>query len=167
MSETSDYPRYLQCQNRPKLSQESFSDDSRFYRGFCRDDVDEDGLLKVETLQAPDLSCNWADHSEPADVRYRERGEPTDGCYSFSLRDVRHDNLANAVHDPLCDCPVENYSHCELRTLKSDEDITYEPEKRRKHSKSATQKKRRLNWRINLRNALVVELKPTDSTDSV
>lgn len=31
------------------------------------------------------------------------------------VSDVCHENFAVPVHDPLCGCDVENYSHCEIR----------------------------------------------------
>lgn len=117
--------------------------------------------LKLETLQAPDLSCNSADYSEPKDVRYRENGLPTDGCYSFSLVTVRFDSMANAVHAPLCDEDPENYSHVELRSLRDGEAITFEPEANRTRSKSKGAKRRRLAWRVNLRNMLRFEVNAT------
>ncbi len=131
-----------------------------FYRGFSADDRDEDGLIKVETIQAPDLSCNFADLSQPADVRIRENGLQTDGCYRFSLATVRYECLANAVHAPLCGGEAENYSHCELRSLFTGESAEFEPIAKRERPKSKSHKRKRLGWRINLRNNIEIILQP-------
>jgi len=148
----------LRCSNRQPLPAASFDQDSVFYRGFTAGDLDDEGRIKVETLQSPDMSCNIGDLSEPADVRYRDNASVTDGCYQFAIDAVRFDGLANAVHDPLCGCEKENYSHCELRSLAVGEPVDFEPPAKRKRSSSKTEKKRRLAWRLNLRNSLAVVL---------
>lgn len=161
MSETSSYTDSLRCNGRTKLPAGCFVDVSRFYRGYCLDDLEEDGSVKLETIQAPDLSCNSADWSTPHDVKFRLNGLTTDGCYSFSLVDVRFDNLANAVHAPLCDEEPENYSHVELRSLFDGEAVTFEPDAKRDRPKSKGAKKRRIAWRENLRLKLQIEVDAT------
>lgn len=158
MSETSNYPDSLRCNGRTKLPAGCFVDASRFYRGFCLGDLEDDGSIKLETIQAPDLSCNSANLSAPLDVRFRLNGLMTDGCYSFSLVDVRFDNLANAVHAPICNEEPENYSHVELRSLRDGEAVTFEPEAKRDRPKSKSAKKRRIAWRENLRLKLQIVL---------
>lgn len=157
---TSNYPDHLLCKDRQKLDVSEFDSGSKFYRGFSKNDLDEDGEIKTETLQAPDLSCNWERFSEPEDVRYRENGSLEDGCFQFGIAEVRFQNMANPVHDPLCSGEVENYSHCELRSLKNGEGFSFEPPKKRNRSSGKIAKKRRFEWRSNLRIKLTIVLQP-------
>ena len=111
-----------------------------------------DGKLKTDSIRLPDWSCNWDRFSAPEDVRLRERGLATDGCLSISVEDIRYREYATAVHDPLCDREVENYSHCEVRTVQEGSDIHLEPPQNgKKRGKEV-----RLAWRRHIRNQLQV-----------
>ena len=158
MSETSNYPESLLCNGRAPIAAGSFGPESLFFRGFARGDLDGEGLIRVETLQSPALSCNTSLFSKPTDVRFRVNSTAGDGCYQFGIEAVRFNGMANAVHDPLCDCDRENYSHCELRSLRQGEAVTFEPPRGRKRGKGRQVKERRLAWRLNLRNSLVIVL---------
>lgn len=111
-----------------------------------------DGRLKTDSIRLPDWSCNWDRFSDPKDVRVRERGLATDGCLSISVGDVRYRGYATAVHDPLCDREIENYSHCEVRTVQEGDDVhTEPPENGKKRGKEI-----RLAWRRHVRNKLQI-----------
>lgn len=114
-----------------------------------------DGKLKTDSIRLPDWSCNWDRFSAPQDVRVRERGLDTDGCLAISIENIRFRGYATAVHDPQCDREIENYSHCEVRTVQEGDDVHSEPPKNgRKRGKED-----RLAWRRHVRNKLQVLIK--------
>lgn len=145
----------MECGNRPKLSVDEIAE-GVFYRGFTSDDIDEDGRIKTETLRFPDISCNSGLFSEPQDVRLRANGRETDGCFAFSIDEVRFEAIANAVHDPVCNSErdPDNYSHCELRRLKDGETFADEPAK---HNRLKS-KEKKLAWRSNMGRRLTIVL---------
>jgi hypothetical protein len=125
------------------------------YLGYRLANIDaKDGQVTTATLRLPDLSCNWGRFSLPEDVKVRERGLPTDGCMSISVEDVRYQDYATTVHDPICGSPIENYSHCELRTVQEGSDTSVEPPQ----NGSKRAKKDRLAWRRHVRNRLKIEI---------
>ena len=79
--------------------------------------LDDERKLKTEAIRLPDWSCNWSKYSKPEDVRVRENGQPTDGCLSITVEDVRYNDFATVVHDPLCKVKRENYSHFPLEQV--------------------------------------------------
>jgi hypothetical protein len=152
----------LRIRGRPKLSVSAFQADDRLYHGFDVDDIDPDTeRLKVASIRFPDFSCNWSRFSEPGDVRLRPNAEVTDGCYSITVQASRYQKFANPVHDPIVEGTYENYSHVEVRELRSEEGFDFEPPKGRKN-KSATRKHMRLEYRQHLVNQLAIEI-PIDT----
>lgn len=158
MSESTEfeYPSRLLCKDRHKLDISEFTIEDRLYASFRMSDVDDQNVIKTEFIRMPDFSCNWARFSEGGDVRFRENGKATDGCLSFSVEDVRFENFATAVHDPICNANPENYAHCEVRSVVSG-NVLHEPPRHQKKSKSKTSKRLRHAWRRNLRNRLRIE----------
>src|SRR4051794_16161405 len=110
----------LAIKGRPKLTPSDFALTDRLFVGFDADDI-ERGRLKLAHVRYPDFSCNWSQFSLPGDVRYRVNGQPDDGCYSFSVKTARYDNMATPVHDPITDGGQENYAHVEVRELRDGE----------------------------------------------
>ncbi|MGO9613840.1 MAG: hypothetical protein ACLPX5_12495 [Dissulfurispiraceae bacterium] len=151
---SSKYPAHLRINGREKLSTGSFHCQDKLYRSFDSDDVDEDGRIKLDRIQSNDISCNWSKFSYPSDVRFRENGKLTDGCYSFTVMVSRYEHMATPVHDPLDDKKFPNYSHVEIRRLRKEEDIYFEPPKGRKPGSKSD----RVRYRANLRNHLVIEI---------
>ena len=140
----------LACNGRPLLAPTEFQEDDLLYRSFSDDDLDDHGKLDANSISMPDLSCNWGRFSVPADVRLRVGASSKHGCYSIQVADVRYRSFANAIHDPLCCCELENYSHVEVRTLEEGESFVSIPPKARKKSKSKAGKALRAEWRANL-----------------
>ena len=131
---------------------------SDFYRGFCIADLDVDGKVRTETTRLPDCSCNAKRFSEPEDVRLRVGGRPTDGCYAMTTADIRFENFATPVHDPICEERPENYSHCELRCVPNGAAVDEEPPRNQPKAKNKTARARRLAWRTNLGKRLQIVL---------
>jgi hypothetical protein len=154
------YPQNLKINGRKKLSTQEFIESDKLYHGFDLSDIDDDGLIGLNTIRFPDFSCNWGRFSFPKDIRYRVNGKMTDGCYSFTVVAARYKNIATPVHDPIDDKKNPNYSHVEVRELFDGEDIFFEPPKNRK-ARSATGKSQRLEYRFNLRNNLAIEIEAT------
>lgn len=152
-------PERLKINNRP-LDQD-FTPDCLLYRGYVTKDWDFDqDSIKLETLRFPDLSCNWNRYSEPADVRYRMNGASTDGCYSISVSVASYEDMARPVHDPIDDDPeFENYSHVEVRVVKSSLQEGTSLPRKKKFSKS-----RKMKYRQHIVNNLIVEIE-AESTD--
>lgn len=144
----SKHPNHLCINGRKKLSSSSFATDHRLYRSFDESDLDDLRKLKYESIPFPDLSCNWSLFSKPEDVRFRENGKPTDGCYSFTVKVARYKNTATPVHNPRYDKTYPNYAHVEVRELFQDENILFEPPTGRK----------RKEWRLNLSFNHLIEL---------
>lgn len=153
----------LSCDGRQSLAGGDFLDDEKLYRGFSADEL-VDGKLPVEAMRFPDMSCNWSRFACPCDVRLRLKGgrPVNDGCFSFTISDARFGNYVVVVHDPMCGGQTsenhvgENYSHCEVRELREDDSEGFVPPRNRK----IKGKQRRLEWRVNLKEKLAIELLP-------
>lgn len=145
----------LRINGREKLPPTAYDPDDRLYRGYSIDDLDDLDQINANSLRLPDLSCNWDRYSEPEDVRLRRFGQPTDGCYAFSVETARFDRIATPVHDPLNDAPYENYAHTEIRELLPGEPLDTEPPKQRKMKKW---KARRAKWRRHVVQNLMMEI---------
>jgi hypothetical protein len=130
-----------------------FLAEEKLYRGFKRNELNEQSILMADVIHFPDFSCNWSRYSTPDDIRKREGGRPTDGCFSFTVETARYQKIATTCHDPL----DNNYSHTEVRQLLPDEDVSIEPPKARK-LKQGWAKRKRLEFRQNLANNLTIEL---------
>ena len=150
------YPPNLRINGREKLPNTVFLDDDKLYHAFDKDDIEEDDF-RLDSIRFPDFSCNWDKFSIPQDIRFRENGKMTDGCYSFTVCTSRYKNYATPVHDPIEDEKHPNYAHTEVRELLEGEDILFEPPKNRK-PKSKKSKSIRLEYRQNLLNNITIEL---------
>lgn len=150
------YPNHLKIQGRKKLPSQEFKDQEKLYHGFTKTDKDDFNLIRLETIRFPDFSCNWDRFSNPEDIHYRLNGKKTDGCYSFTVLTSRFKSFATPVHDPIEEPDFSNYSHVEVRELFEDESILIEPPKNRKKKKS--RKSKRLEYRQNMLNNLLIEL---------
>lgn len=139
-----------------KYTPSDFNADDRLYRGFKEEDLlPKTNDINVNSISFPDVSCNWSQFSFPKDIRKRENGSPTDGCYSFTVEVSRFESMATPCHDPIKD----NYSHTEIRQLRSDENIYFEPPKGRQKMESHNwSKSKKLMYRKNIADHLVIEL---------
>lgn len=142
------------------MARSEFLDSDRLYVSFPLAQLDDQGNVSTEKLQMPDCSCNWSRFSKLKDVLYRENGRLTDGCFSFSVADVKFDGYAVVVHDPVCGKIPENYSHCELRLDPGELKPNDEPPHGQKKAKSKTAKGLRNAWRRNLALKVKIELEP-------
>ena len=150
-------PEHLHINNREP--DENFNLADLLYHGFFADDFDQlESILKVETIRFPDFSCNWNRYSEPVDIRYRENGSETDGCYSFSVEVSRFDNLATPVHDPIDHEDFPNYSHVEVRVMRATDPEGHIPQRGRKFNN----KEKKMRYRQNIANKLSIEI-PAES----
>jgi hypothetical protein len=147
----------LRVRGRSKLPYSEFLHRDRLYRAYHLEELDESGLIDINTLGFPDLSCNWDRFSRPEDVRFRENGRETDGCYSFSVETARYKNIATSVHDPIELGPFENYAHVEVRELLEGEDPLCEPPKGRK-PRGKRYKTTRYEYRRHLIQKLRIEM---------
>lgn len=102
-----------------RMVDQLFLETEKLYHSYDLSDYDfiEDSI-KLETIRFPDFSCNWGKYSEPADVRHRENGNKSDGCYSFTVKTSKYKSYAAPAHDPLDDLEYPNYSHTEIRLVK-------------------------------------------------
>lgn len=141
-----------------KYTPSDYKTKDSLYRGYRLSDLNE-GAEKIElnAIRFPDFSCNWSRFSKPADIRQREYGLLTDGCFSFSVGTAQYREMATPCHDPL----LENYSHTEVRQLTTDEPLTIEPPKRRKLSSHNWSKTKRLEYRQDIVNNMTIELEAT------
>ena len=130
----------------------------RLYRSFRLSELNE-GLntLEFNAISFPDYSCNWNRFSEARDILNREKGLPTDGCFSFSVEVAQFESMATPCHDPL----PENYAHTEVRQLMEHEPLSFEPPQKRKLESHNWNKTRRRKYRQNIVNNLTVEFEPT------
>lgn len=152
------FPDNLKPNGRQKLSSDNFASSDRLFRSFKKSDLDEDNILRLETIKFPDISCNWERFSKPEDIWFRNKGSAKDGCYSITVEDSRFEKIATPVHDPILRCSsdeIENYSHTEIRVLQEGKELTYEPEKKRK----LNNKQKKLEYRMHIREMYKVELK--------
>jgi len=146
------FPDRLKMRNRNHCKAEDFKDCHRFFRAFQIRDLDENGNIKLETIKFPDLSCNWSMFSKPQDIWYKENSSINDGCYSFSVKTSKFNNLATPVHDPL----DNNYSHTEVRIVKQGANANeklYPPKGQKLNNKT-----KKLEYRTYIRNHLKIHL---------
>ena len=141
---------HLNCNGRSKLPTTSFEDADGLYMAFSNQELDENGIIRTELFRLPDMSCNWSRFSQPIDVRYRKDGRVTDGALAIRVGEVKFDEFAIPVHDPLCNESPENYSHCEVRSIPGNLKAGDEPPKDAKKRKSSSEKQRRAAWRRHL-----------------
>lgn len=140
-----------------------FSLKDKLYHGFKKSDLDQNtDNLEANSIRFPDFSCNWDRFSKPDTVKFRENGSPSDGCFSFTVEQSRYKEMATACHDPLK--KEKNYSHIEVRQLKLDELVTFEPPKKRKLKKQVDgwSPSQRLEYRQNIVFNLVREIEPEE-----
>lgn len=147
------YPKHLLIRGRTKLPSSAFQNDDKLFRAFHIDDLDEDENIKLETIRFPDISFNWSRFSIAKDIKFRENGRKTDGCYSVSVSVSRYKKMATPIHDPIFDIVYPNYAHTEIRVLYDGEDILFEPPKKRK----LESKSKKLEYRQNIKNFLHIE----------
>ncbi|KJR42779.1 hypothetical protein MCHI_001314 [Candidatus Magnetoovum chiemensis] len=141
-----------------KYTPSDYSNDDKLYRGYRFDDVNDTAdTIELNAISFPDFSCNWSRFSQPEDIKEREGGLRTDGCFSFTVETARYKEMATPCHDPL----HENYSHTEVRQLKKDEKITHEPPKGRKLKNNNWSKANRMEYRQHIINSMTIEFKPT------
>ncbi len=148
------YPSNLRINGRKKLPATSFKSEDKLFRSFVGDDLDDNEQIKLELIPFSDISCNWSRFSIAKDILFRQNAKPADGCYSFAVATSRYEKMATPVHDPINDEQYPNYSHVEVRALKDDEDIYYEPPKKRLKVRPKSQK---LAYRQNLLTSLTIE----------
>lgn len=150
---------------RHKFMPADFLPQERLYRGFRETECDETtGVLMANTINfpLPDCSCNWSRLSRPIDVGRRVGGLPTDGCYSFTVRDARFQEKATPCHDLFPPSDPENYAHVEVRQLLPEEDIFFEPphDRRLEREIEGWSRSQRLEYRQNIVLNLLRELEP-------
>ncbi|WP_150107880.1 hypothetical protein [Methylobacter tundripaludum] len=133
----------------------------KLFHAFNSDDLD-DNKINVNAIRFPDFSCNWDRFSKPISVRDRKNGSKNDGCFSITAEDSRYKDMATPCHDPLKE--EKNYSHIEIRQLTKDENVFFEPPKKRKLEKEIQgwSRSQRLEYRMHLVNRLVREFEPLD-----
>jgi hypothetical protein len=135
-----------------------FESDDLLFRSFTLCEYDATiNSIKTETIRFPDISCNWCRYSEPGDVQHRNNGNPSDGCYSFSVKVSSYQNQAKPVHDPIDDQDYPNYSHTEIRALRQTDQLNAIPPQRRKFAPPS----KRLAYRDNIANNLKIEIMAT------
>ncbi len=152
----SKYPKHLKIRGRKKLPSTEFKQEDKLYHGFDNSDKEDSGLIRLETIRFPDFSCNWNRFSNIEDIHFRQNSKKTDGCYSFTVLYSRYKSFATPVHDPIQSLDFPNYSHVEVRELFDGESVLFEPPKNRKKKKS--RKSKRLEYRQNILNHLIIEL---------
>ena len=149
-----EYPQHLSCDGRTKQPIVSFVANDILFLGYRLANLDSESKLKTETIRLPDWSCNWGKYSRPEDVRVREKGQPTDGCLSITVEDIRYNDFATVVHDPICGVETENYSHCEVRAVQPGFTVNDEPPKNASKRDNRSAKDLRHAWRRHVRNRL-------------
>lgn len=141
-----------------KFTPSEYSVTDRLYRSYRLSELNEGmGTLELNAISLPDYSCNWSRFSKPEEVIERIGARPTDGCFSFSVETAQYENMATPCHDPI----PENYSHTEVRQLKEDEPLSFEPPKKRKLSSHNWNRTKRRNYRQNIVNNMTVEFEPS------
>jgi hypothetical protein len=141
-----------------KYTPSDYAINDRLYRAYRLCDLNE-GMAELEAnaISFPDYSCNWGRFSKAQDILNREKGLPTDGCFSFSVEVAQFEKMATPCHDPL----PNNFSHTEVRQLKDDEPLSFEPSKNRKLESYNWSKTNRRRYRQNIINNLKYEFRPT------
>jgi len=152
--------RFLARAIRHKHCPADFYLTDNFYRGFRKEELDPGtDKLCANSIRFPDFSCNWNRFSKPADVRFRENGLPSDGCYSFTVENARYKEMATTCHAPI----FKNYAHVEVRQLLPNEDVLIEPPKGRKLKKEREgwSNSKKMEYRQNIIYHLIIEIEPT------
>jgi hypothetical protein len=124
-----------------------FGSSERLFRGFRKDNLDESGKILANSIRFPDFSCNWERFSSPEDVKRRNNGRETDGCYAFTVEVSRYKNMATPCHDPNPENDPNNYAHVEVRQLRPNESVYDAPPKGRPKFGS---KSMRIEYRQNI-----------------
>lgn len=151
MSNQNTGRRYTPADYKPK---------DKLFRGFNESDLISDtGKLEINSISFPDFSCNWSRFSVAEDIRKRENAFPTDGCYTFSVEVSQFQNMATPCHDPV----IDNYSHTEIRQLKPDESIDFEPPKYRKLKSFNWCQTKKTMYRQNIINNIAIEIEIGES----
>lgn len=151
MSNQNTGRRYTPADYKPK---------DKLFRGFNESDLISDtGKLEINSISFPDFSCNWNRFSVAEDIRKRENAFPTDGCYTFSVEVSQFQNMATPCHDPV----IDNYSHTEIRQLKPDESIDFEPPKYRKLKSFNWCQTKKTMYRQNIINNIAIEIEIGES----
>jgi hypothetical protein len=135
--------------------------EDHLYRAFSLADLDDAGNIDVASFESSDLSCNWSRFAIASDIRHRENGRPTDGCYSITVEVARYRRMATPCHDPIQTPEFENYAHVEIRWLHSGESVLDSPPHGRKNRSGKAAKADRLAWRTNAVRQLRIELDTT------
>lgn len=136
-----------------------YKEDEKLYRGFRKQDIDNTvNTILVNSISFPDFSCNWSKFSIPSQINERENGRTTDGCYSLTVLTSQYKKMATPCHDPIM---LSNYSHTEVRQLKDIEDVYFEPPKKRKLKTGNWSPSKKLEYRQNIINNMVIEIKAT------
>lgn len=151
---------------RYKYCPADFYPSDKLYHGFRTEELDPGtSQLYANSIRFPDFSCNWNRFSKPADVRLREKGLPSDGCYSFTVENARYKKMATTCHDPIHDPIYENYAHVEIRQLLPNENVLFEPPKGRNltKEKEGWSKVKKLEYRQHILYNLIREIEPTAS----
>ena len=153
------YPKHLKIRGRKKLGPHDFNSNDLLYRGYTKNDLDDNGEIDTASIKFPDFSCNWSRFSFPKDIKYRENGSKKDGCYAFTVEIARYNNYATPVHDIIY-IPKENYAHVEIRLLHEGESVFSEPPKDRKPKKTNIQRCKKLEYRNNIINNYEIMFEP-------
>jgi hypothetical protein len=126
---------------KPVYKPADFLTEQKLYIGYRKADInDGSDSIELNFFRFPDFSCQWERFSKPENVRLRENGLPTDGCISIKVENAQYEKMATPCHDP----NPTIYAHTEIRQLKENEPLTFEPPKCRKlssHNWSKTQKR--------------------------
>ena len=155
-----NYSSDLRINGRKKLPNSEFRNSDCLYHGFDNSDYDINNNIILENIRFSDFFCNWSSFSKPEYLCYRQNGKITDGCYSFTVEIARFKGFATPVHDPINDKHFPNYFYVEVRILYDGEDILYEPSRNRKSGKSKIKKSKRMEYRQNILNNLIIEIEP-------
>ncbi|GBU22140.1 hypothetical protein R80B4_02045 [Fibrobacteres bacterium R8-0-B4] len=111
-----------------KYNPSDFGLPDRLFRGFRKNDLDnESGEILANSIRFPDFSCNWERFSAPEDVKRRNNGLETDGCYAFTVEVSRYKDMATPCHDPNPENDPGNYAHVEVRQVRPGESVFEAP----------------------------------------
>jgi len=144
-----------------KYNPSDFDLSERLFRGFRMADIDkESGKILANSIRFPDFSCNWERFSAPDDVKRRNNGLETDGCYAFTVEVSRYNNMATPCHDPNPINDPDNYAHVEIRQLdlSKNENVLEEPPHGRP---KMWPKSKRIEYRQNIVYKLERIIEPT------
>jgi len=142
-----------------KYNPSDFNVSDRLYRGFRKSDLDESGKILMNSIRFPDFSCNWERFSTPEDVKRRNNGLETDGCYAFTVEVSRYKDMATPCHDPNPPNDPNNYAHVEVRQLGNGESVFEAPTQGR--TKKLWSNSKRNEYRQNIVYNLERLIEPT------